>query len=294
MSQLLFKGSGGTPATITIDGDVGSASGSTITFNANPTSGSSVLFSAGGTTVDLDLTDASHNTTLGLGSGNISSTGSNNIGLGYHTLNTITSGSGNSAVGSSALDAITTGSYNIAIGYSSGSNYTTSESSNIVINAVSTATIGESNTLRIGDGTGTGNRELNAAFISGIYNISPGGTTKSVIINSTGQLGTVNTGSQSITSVNFSASPYTVQTQDQYISVDCSGGIVIILLPDAATAGRVITIKDSTGNAATTGISISAVSGLTHIDGDLIQTISTNYKAVNIIYNSSSTAYEIF
>jgi hypothetical protein len=135
-------------------------------------------------------------TYIGANSGpNLSSgsSGSYNTGVGNDVLTHISTGGSNVAIGTgsatSALDLITTGSFNTAIGYNAGYGYTSSESSNISINAQGTA--GESNTLRI-SATGTGNGQISKAFIGGIYGVTTtSGTTSAVLVSNGDQLGTV-------------------------------------------------------------------------------------------------------
>jgi hypothetical protein len=95
-----------------------------------------------------------------------------------------------------------------------------------------------------------------------------------------------------ITSVNHAASPYTVLTTDEFLKVDVSGGVVTIKLPNSTTTGRVITIKDATGNAATSNISVTTVGGSVTIDGQTTYTIATNYLSITVIFDG--TNYEVF
>lgn len=193
----------------TLDGDLGSATGSTVTFTANSDSGATVNFSGGAAIMRLLVTDGNFSTVIGSGASNGSATGNYNCGLGIHTLNANTSGGFNSVIGGYALSLLTsgvsnnamginalryllTGNYNIGIGSNAagsttgaGSNYTTSESSNICLN--STGTTGESNVLRIGAGTGSSGQQLNKAFISGINGITVTGT--AVLVSASDQLG---------------------------------------------------------------------------------------------------------
>src|ERR1700691_150001 len=138
-----------------IDGDVGSATGAIITFQANPYSGSTLEFFASSDVVIFLVTDINGNTIVGNTSGNTSGTGTNNTFLGAASFQDYTSGSHNVGLGYGTLPTVTSGSYNIALGGASGSNYTSSESSNILLNNSGTAS--ESHVLRIGAGTGTGN-----------------------------------------------------------------------------------------------------------------------------------------
>jgi hypothetical protein len=108
--------------------------------------------------------------------------GSSNTATGLHTMFLNTSGQRNTAEGAFALNANTIGSYNIALGYNAGSSLTTGNY-NIDIGNVGVA--GEAGTLRIG----TPGMQ-NVAYVAGIYGVTvPNGV--GVIINSNGQLGTV-------------------------------------------------------------------------------------------------------
>jgi hypothetical protein len=132
----------------------------------------------------------SNNIWIGPGSGNLEFvTGIQNTSVGGNSLQATEAGGNNSAFGFGTLSALVGGSYNLSVGYNSGSSYTASESSNITLNATGTAS--ESNTLRIGSGTGTGNQQLQSAFISGISGVTVANSAAVLINTTTGQLGTV-------------------------------------------------------------------------------------------------------
>ena len=114
-------------------------------------------------------------------------TGFKNIGMGYGALNSATTGYNNCAYGHGALQQITDGNKNCAFGYYAGNSYTGSESSNICIGDNVVGTAAESNKIRIGAGTGTGDGQANKCFISGIQGISVTGT--AVLVSSSDQLG---------------------------------------------------------------------------------------------------------
>ena len=158
------------------------------------------------------LTTGSDNTALGNGALLAATDGSENVGVGGLTLNDLTTGDENTAVGAAAAEHITTGSqntavgwaaltgpgaaglltgtFNVGIGYAAGGNYTGAESNNILIS--SSGTVGESNTLRIANGTGAGQQQVNRAFIHGIRGITTGvADAIAVLVDSAGQLGTV-------------------------------------------------------------------------------------------------------
>lgn len=170
--------------------------------NSSLVSGSSVAITAPGSTnvIQLSVTDANENTILGAASGNLSITGIENSGFGYTVFPaltdgdynfaggalsaaSLTSGGFNSFVGAHSGLSLTTGNNNVLIGYSAGSSYTTNETANIVIG--SDGTVGESSTIRIGtEGTQT------KAFVAGVYGTTGLSSTQSVVVNSSGQLGT--------------------------------------------------------------------------------------------------------
>ena len=116
--------------------------------------------------------------------------GGGNFCIGYYSGHFLTDGTGNLLwgyeSGGTNTSGLTTGNNNVIIGSSSGINYTSSESNNIIFGSSNYAVTGESNVLRIGNATGTGNGNLKAAYIQGIYN--KGTTATSVFISSTGQL----------------------------------------------------------------------------------------------------------
>lgn len=117
-------------------------------------------------------------------------TGAANTAMGYQCLPALTSGGGNTAIGGNGLRQLTTGSGNLAMGQvvgvdGPGAAYTGAESNNICLMAQGTN--GESNTLHIGDSTGTGAGQLNAAYICGINGITVTGT--AVLVSSSDQLG---------------------------------------------------------------------------------------------------------
>lgn len=150
----------------------------------------------------LDNTTGNLNTSVGSFALRTNTTGYTNTAIGAAALRHNTTGKLNTAVGASAayynslgiqntavgfnaLNYNTTGSYNVALGSAAGTSNETG-SSNIWISSDGGD---ESNTLRVGDGTGTASRQLNRAFISGIRNAT-GAFDQDVCVNSsTDQLG---------------------------------------------------------------------------------------------------------
>lgn len=174
----------------TINGDSGSVTGSTVsvvTGNSTLNSGQTVLFSGSGTTLTLNVTNASSSTCLGNTAGKAGMTGDNVTCFGASAGSGLTSGRLNTFIGAGTAGTLTTGSRNTLIGYNAGANYAGAEGSNILIGATVNGTASESNVLRIGAGTGSGNGNLNKAFIAGIQTITVTGT--AVLVSSSDQLG---------------------------------------------------------------------------------------------------------
>lgn len=273
----------------TIAGDSGTATGSTVTFNANTNCGASIVFAASGSTVDLKVTDANssiylgessgnpsisglgQNTTCGFNTGNALTSGhfdcffgalvgqfatsaTNCCGFGYGSLSSLTTGLRHAAFGQGCLGNITTGNTNIGFGNNAGTNYTSSESSNIVIGNQGTAA--ESNVIRIGT-QGSGDGQQNKCFIAGIAGVSVSNKNLATIDSSTGQLG-----SDTFTSGNFTPTitfgggntgiTYTTQT-GQYWQI----GPVVYVSMQIVLSNK----GSSTGTAEIRGLPVTSRSG---------------------------------
>lgn len=139
------------------------------------------------------VTSGYYNVCIGNGTGSAITTGIDNNLMGNAAGFYIT-GTGNTGIGEGAFyDALhatglTSGSYNIALGYTAGANYTSSESNNIVIGT--TGVNGESKTIRLG-AFNMGETLQTSCFIQGIYGATTSGVGTAVLIDSTGNLGTI-------------------------------------------------------------------------------------------------------
>ena len=91
-----------------------------------------------------------------------------------------------------------------------------------------------------------------------------------------------------------SASPivYNVLPTDFYISVDCSGNTVVIVLPNAPANYRWWVIKDKTGNSMMNNILITTVGGIIDIDNTPNYYINEDFESVNVMFNGSD--FEVF
>lgn len=115
----------------------------------------------------------------------------NNVAIGFSAMSgsVKTNSTNNVVIGVSSGTGITSGSYNLFLGDSSGQGVTTG-SSNISLNGANVGNV--SNRLVIGGGAGTGNKQLNTAFIHGIRGITTAvNDAIAVLVDSAGQLGTV-------------------------------------------------------------------------------------------------------
>lgn len=211
-ANSLSGGGGGGSGVQTISGDLGNAitpiagdikisallAGTTQFVNGND------LFPAQPATWVLTATDGNSNTIIGNNTrGSVDNLfgnsgfgdnaiggiqlGSSNSAFGTFAMSFFESGDSNTAIGYGALQSLLTGSFNIGIGTTAGIFYASSESHNISINSL--GVVGESNVLRIGNGTGTGTQQLQSAYISGISGVTVSGA--AMLIDSNGQMGTI-------------------------------------------------------------------------------------------------------
>lgn len=133
------------------------------------------------------ITTAVENTAVGYGALLSATSSSFNTAVGLGALSLNSTGNGrNVAVGDGAGGSITTGDYNIYLGTLAGSGHTSTETGNIDIGNVGTAT--DANTTRIGT-QGTGSGQQNKCFIAGIVGVTTSNTQMVTINSSTGQLG---------------------------------------------------------------------------------------------------------
>ena len=220
-------------------------------------------------------------------------TGTNATAIGAFAGQELIGTANNVCIGYSSLATATTGSYNTCLGAFAGNGYTSSESSNIIIGNL--GTVADSNTTRIGT-QGAGNGQVNKCFVAGIVGVTVANTQLVTINSATGQLGVMSASPLpdlfAYTAVNHAASPYTVLSSDEYLGVTTTGGVVTLKFPNAPLTGQSWIVKDTSGTSATSAITITTVGGAVTIDGATSQIISTNYEAVNLIFNGAS--YEVF
>jgi Chaperone of endosialidase len=216
----------------------------TLLHTYGSTSGYNVFCGQGAGNTTLTTGSATSNTAMGSHSssnpGPLGSltTGAANVALGYQSLRSCTTGSNNTAAGVQALFKVTTGTDNIGIGggtITAGSNYTSSESSNIIIGNAGTAA--ESNVIRIGtQGTSTG--QQNKFFAAGVYNTSVGATSNIVLVDSNGQQGGLAGSASTVlmggTAPSFTGSPSVSGSVTAGTSITATSGNI------TATSGDVV------------------------------------------------------
>ena len=130
---------------------------------------------------------------------------SNCTGVGTNSLILANNSQGNTALGAYSLHAVASGSYNTAIGLESGSNYTGTESNNILVGH--SGVLGESNVMRLGT-PGSGTQQVNKTFVAGVTGVTVTASAP-IAVNSSGQFSSLGfgTSTQVLTSNGAGVSP---------------------------------------------------------------------------------------
>lgn len=181
---------------------IGSSAGN---LTASHIAGSGIFNVGIGPLAVRSITTGSRNVGVGNGVLEVCTTGQGNCAYGMTALDTLTTGNNNTAIGREALSVtgvpggLVSGSRNIAIGAYAGNAYTSSESSNILLNNGGVVT--ENNTIRIGT-HGGGAGQQNRTFMAGVRGVTPPASpAQTMIIDSAYQVGsssaiTYNTGGE--------------------------------------------------------------------------------------------------
>jgi len=82
-------------------------------------------------------------------------------------------------------------------------------------------------------------------------------------------------------------SNYSIGTDDHFVGVDTTSGTVSLTLPAGASEGKIYTIKDEGGQAATNNITVQASDGAL-IDGESTVTLESSYSSISIYWNATS------
>lgn len=186
-----------------------------------------------------DLTVGAYNTAVGLRAGTAITTGNQNNVFGQDALAALTTGSYNAAIGANSGVSLQTGSYNTLIGFQVGDNYTTSESSNIILGNNVHGTVGESNTIRIGQQGGSGGQQ-NRCFVAGIVGVTLGAPVGPLEIDASGQIG-VGSASGGFTWNEVTGASQAADANTGYIAN--RAGLVTITLIAAASAAIGTTLR---------------------------------------------------
>lgn len=218
------------------------------------------------------LTSGTRNCALGFNAGSLITTANDNVFVGWESGADLAAGAANqnTFVGSIAganLAGIATN--NILLGYSAGSNYTTTESSNIVIG--NTGTLTDNHTIRIGT-QGAGSAQQNKAFMAGINGVtvaSPVFVTIDTLTNQLGVSGTSPVPSYSTGSftpvLTFGGASVGITYAIQQGTYTQIGNVIVINITIQLTSKGV-----SVGGALITGLPFTANAGLA--DQDIFMT----------------------
>jgi hypothetical protein len=209
-------------------------------------------------------------------------TGTDNTALGFFAGQGIL-GSHNTLIGSAALSN-GSGSDNIAIGFSASSNYTTTESSNIIIG--NTGTAADANTTRIGT-QGSGSGQQNKCFVAGITGVTTSNSQMVTINTSTGQLGAAAIPASIIWS-EVSGSFSSVAGHGYFVTNTAS-----TTLPASPTEGDTIRYSVDTTNILTinanTGQTIRLNTSVTASAGNAVNVAQG--AAIELVYKSTGTVW---
>lgn len=176
-------------------GNFGAANNSFLNIGIGENTLSSINSGAGNTVVGHgaapNITSSSGTVVIGQGSLGALTNGSANTVVGSNAMSQAINGQQCIAIGGNTLGGTLNGALrNIAIGGNAGSAYTSTERDNILLGIGSgVGVVGDTNTLRIGLSSGTGNGQLNRAFIAGIATVVVANTQMVTIDTVTNQLG---------------------------------------------------------------------------------------------------------
>lgn len=208
-----------------------------------------------------------------------------------------TSGTGSYSIFNSSINSSSTNTTSLSLTGTGTTNLFFSQlisgnSTALTIGAGSTASLSDSiiNTTSANAISGAGTLFYTSINFAGTSSISVTTLSRGASVLANTQL----TGYQVINAIatNHAASPYTAIATDYYIGVDTSGGTVTIRLPNAPITNRTFVIKDSTGHAAASNISVTTPGGSVTFDGQTTYTMNANYQAINVRFNG--TNYEVF
>lgn len=139
------------------------------------------------------IVDASNAVAVGFGALGVYTTGFGTVAIGSQNLGSMTSGDDTVSIGVGNASFATSLSDCVLLGAQAGKGYAGGEHDNIIIGSNNLGTAAELNVLRIGNGTGTAQGNLNSAFVCGIAGITSANSALVTINTTTNQLGSVAT-----------------------------------------------------------------------------------------------------
>lgn len=196
------------------------------------------------------LTTGGSNLAIGVNAMKVAVGNTQNTALGVFALKAATSGNNNVSVGYNSLLNLVSGGSNVVVGEGAGTNYTGSESSNILIGTGVTGTAAESNVTRIGTGQ-------SSCFISGIDGVNVGSTAK-VVTEASNQLGTATITAGTGISITPSANTITIAVTGSGVVQTLTGNSGGAISP---TAGNINTL--GTGSITISGAGSTLTTQLT-------------------------------
>lgn len=222
-------------------------------------------------------------------------------GTGAQTLTGVLIGSGTSAISGNAITQ-----YDVLVGGASNaiSSVAPSSTSGVpLVSGGSSSNPSFGTAVVAGGGTGLSSVTAYAPLVGGststanLAQVTSGLNTAGYVLTANGSgaptFQAASVPSLSVTSINFSNTPYSVLSSDQFIAVDSTSGAITVKLPNSTTTGRVIYIKDQTGTATgANAMTITTVGGSVTIDGSTSVSINTAYQSMSVIFDG--TNYEIF
>jgi hypothetical protein len=262
----------------------------------------------------ISIGDDNNNVFIGENAGTSNTTGGQNVFVGVDA-GTNSNANSNIYIGYKAGEDAVSGTGNIYLGYSAGANnlssantflgYTSGQTS---VNGVSNVFVGYQSGLSntgnqnvfVGRQSGDDNTGDNNIFIGYQSDISGNVDNKLVIENSNSSTPLIggdfsadqielNGGMiHKVTTVN--AATYDLLTSDYILNVTypSTAAVTSLTLPTAQTvSGRVIIIKDASGNAGTNNITIDTEGGQT-IDGAATKVLNGNYESVMLYCDGSN------
>lgn len=265
--QIITSGSG-TIDTITTNSGVVTPSGGNVNITGGGSTNITTVGSGSTVTVEV-ISSPSFAGTVTAATGFVATTG--NIVATVGNINA-TAGSMSAGTTITAGTGITATTGNIVASAGNISATSGSVSANTTVSAGTTITAGTGITATTGNITASSGNISASGTVSGQGLISSG----DLIINYT------STGS----------TPYVATALDCYISVAITSAPITVQLPNAPAVGRIFTIKDTNGAAATHNITVTTVGGVVTIDGATTNVLSVNYESAQYIFNG--TSYEVF